>query len=249
MATTEDEEKRACIGEQYMTAVGTSSLKVDLERRTVADQVIAAGMNPHRLGMALRRLMAEWDGKAKPQPMTAQMIEALAASLDRVPAGKENAGLVRQDKDGKILYRTPPAVAADQAQDWHTHELGLLFMGLKTLPMVRDALVHWADEQEIEGGVHVAAAVLQWWLSPKCPVCKGLGFKVEEGTNRKSGKACRYKHCAGGELRLPHQAAGRRMLALIRSALAHSAREQVAMKNVLRTAKMQINAQIKGEKG
>lgn len=240
MSTTEDEEKRACIGEQYMSAVGASSLRVDLERRTVADQVIAAGMNPYRFGMALRRLMAEWDGKAKPQPMPTPQIAALAASLDRVPAGQENAGLVREDKDGKVCYRTPQAVALDQAQEWHDHELGLLFMGLKTLPEVRGALVHWADKQGIEGGLHVAAAVLQWWLNPTCPACKGRGLKVVEGTGRTSSKKCKYRSCAAGESPLPHGSNGRRMLAHIKSALAHSAREQVAKKNALKAFKLQV---------
>lgn len=191
------------VDERYASAIGTSNLRVEGERRTPADMVIAAGMNPHRLGMALRRLATEWDAVGKPPPPNAQNIEAMAAKYPRIPG----TGLV--ELRGEQM--TPAAAARREADDWYAHELGLLFQRLKTLPEVRAALVHWASAREIEDSVHVVGAVLQWWLHKTCPVCHGVKKRVVQGTGRTSSKDC-HKCKGTGEAKVPRGWAGRKML-------------------------------------
>src|SRR3954463_3216580 len=188
-----EDEKRG-IEEQYATAVGSSNLRVgnDSNIRTGGDVIAAAGMNRHRMGLALRRLMTEWDKSAKPQPLTPAKIEELARSFKTEPAqvgGAPNphAGMVEEFVDGRYRWRLPMVIAQEKAEAWHTHEQGLLFMALKTLPGVRDTLVsvaasrEWSEPHE---AVHMVAAVLQWWLHRTCPVCAGRKLKVSAGTGR-----------------------------------------------------------------
>lgn len=222
---TETPEAPPCIQEQYATAVGSSNLRVlnDANRRNIADLIIAAGMNPHRLGLALRRLATEWDSVGKPLAMSAESIEAMAAKYPRI----EGTGLVLVKtihRSGKVIEeRLLPLVAAKREADaWHASELALLFQRLKTLPEVRGALVHWAEARQIEGAVHVVGALIQWWLSPKCVVCHGVMKRVVLGTGRTSSKNCR--ECRGtGEARVPHGSVGRKLLGHIRECLGASA--------------------------
>lgn len=198
------------IEERYSSAVGTSNLRVDGVRRTPADMVIAAGMSPHRLGMALRRLASEWDATGKPPPPSAQNIAAMASKYPRIPG----TGLV--ELRGKQL--TPISAAKREANDWHAHELGLLFQRLKTMPEVRAALVHWAGEKGVEDPIHIVGAVLQWWLHKTCPVCHGAKKRIIQGTGRTSSKDC--QECKGtGEAKVPHGWAGRKMLGYMNESL------------------------------
>jgi hypothetical protein len=164
MATLYDENNPPpTIEETYSTSVSSSNLRIDTRdgARGPGDMMIAAMMNPYRMGLALTRLASEWDRSAKPLPLNARAIELLAASIDREPAtcyaqdeaGAEmamrpnpNAGMVRVELKGAdglatIEFRTPIVVANEQAQAWHAHELGLLFQRLKSLPTVRAGLV------------------------------------------------------------------------------------------------------------
>jgi hypothetical protein len=219
--------ERPDIEESYISAAGTSTMKVEPHKRTPADLIIAAGMSTHRMGLALMRLRTEWDRSAKPIPPTAVAIEQLAASLDKEPATLEDgsgehvktvpnphAGLVRDAVDGRPRYRLPLVVAKEQADRWHEHELKILLQQLKTLPAVRDGLTFWAHEQEIEEGVHLVSAVLLWWLDPTCQTCRGVKLRVVKGTGRTSSKAC--PACRGtGEGKLPHAGQGRKLLAYL----------------------------------
>lgn len=221
---TPDEDTPPTLEEQYAVAVGSSNLRVRLDRRTVADMVIAAGMNPHRLGMALRRLVTEWDAVGKPAPLNARNIEDMAAKYTRIP-GSGLVLVIGQDRDGnEVEEHLIPLVAAKREADrWHAHELGLLFQRLKTLPEVRNALVYEAAAMNLEGPEHVVGAVLQWWLNPICPVCLGVKKKVVQGTGRTGSKDCR--ECKGeGQRKLPHGYAGRKVL----SYMQHCQRQAVA---------------------
>ena len=190
------------VEESYASAAGASNLRVDAQRRTPADMVIAAGMNPHRTGLALIRLMSEWDSSARPKPMEPKAIEQLADSYPRLKNGLVLHG-------GKEVI--PLVRAKREAERWHAHELGLLFQRLKSLPTVRAALVHWAADKGIEGPEHVASAVLQWWLHQTCPACEGARFRIIKGTGRTGSKACQA--CRGsGDRSLPHGHDGRLVL-------------------------------------
>lgn len=81
-----DEETKPCISERYATAVGTSNMRVAEHGSAVADVVAAAGMNKHRTGLSLRRLLFEWDKSAKPKRLTDEQIEALAKAQKPEPA-------------------------------------------------------------------------------------------------------------------------------------------------------------------
>jgi len=208
---------RADVEESYGSAVAASSLKVEPHRRTAADMVIAAGMNSHRMGLALMRLRTEWDRSAKPLPLAPATIETLAAKLPKVEDG-EHAGLVREVVDGEERFRLPLVVAKEQADAWYEHELKLLLQQLKTLPAVRDALIVWAEGEGLEEGVHLVVAVLLWWLDSRCPVCQGSGKKIIAGTGgRSSGKACGEcrKNPNPGERKVPHGGRGRKLLAYL----------------------------------
>jgi hypothetical protein len=222
---TDTEDKPPTVGEKYSMAVNASNLRVETDRRNVADMIIAAGMSSHRLGMALRRLATEWDGVGKPPPVSTVNIEAMAAKYPRIP-GTGLVAVFTADKKGNMTEEQlmPLVLANREADAWYAHELGLLFQRLKTLPEVRGALVHWADSYEIEGAVHVVGAVLQWWLHPICPVCKGVKKRVVLGTGRTSSKDC--KECRGiGEIKVPHGPVGRRMLGYINECLRSSAHD------------------------
>jgi hypothetical protein len=106
---------------------------------------------------------------------------------------------------------TPLIAAKREAGRWYTHELGLLFQRLKTLPEVRAGLVYQANMLGIEDPVQVVGAVLQWWLQRVCPKCGGVQQVAVAGTGRLSGKVC--KVCRGsGEAKLPFGPSGRRLL-------------------------------------
>lgn len=217
LADTNTTNEKPDVEESYTSAVGASSLKVEPHRRTAADMVIAAGMNPHRVGLALMRLRTEWDKSAKPLPPTAEAIERLAAQLPRVEAGP-HAGLVREKlASGEERFRLPLVVAKEQADAWHQHELKLLLQQLKTLPEVRDALVFWAEAEGLEEGLHLVVAVLLWWLDPRCPVCQGSGKKIVAGTGGRAKGACGEcrKNPNPGERKVPHGGRGRKLLAYL----------------------------------
>lgn len=55
------------IEEQYSKAVSSSNLRVELDRRSPADILIASGLNNSRLGGALMRLRAEFSSDSVPR--------------------------------------------------------------------------------------------------------------------------------------------------------------------------------------
>ena len=224
VAIIDDENPPIGIDEQYSSAIVSSNLRmVDHGRRPI-DLILAAGMNPHRLGMALRRLESEWHSTSHPILQSAKQIEALARTFAVEPKDSPYAGMVRVSADIKgrfgreavdVGYVLPLVLAKRTANAWHAHDLGLLFQQLKTLPEVRAALVYWAEDKGIDDGIHIAGKVLMWWLSPKCRVCAGVKLRVVQGTGRLSSKLC--KACRGtGEADPPHGMIGLKMLAHIR---------------------------------
>ena len=61
------EATRPDINEQYTSATHASNLRVEADRKSSADILIAAGWAHARLGSALLRLHSEWDGAAHPK--------------------------------------------------------------------------------------------------------------------------------------------------------------------------------------
>lgn len=166
--------------ERYSTATHSSNLRVQAERSSPADLIIAAGMSPSRLGAALLRLHSEFDSAEQPKRMQREAIEVLAQTLPRLP----NKAL-----DMKAAHQT--------AHAWHLHELKILMGKLKTLPAVRVELVAWARKNTMADADKRVAEVLIYWLHPVCPVCEGRGKEKIPGTPSLSHRDCRDCHGTG----------------------------------------------------
>lgn len=173
MSTTDD---RPSIDERYSSATHATKLTVDPDHTGAADMLIAAGWSPSRLGAALLRLVSEWDGAEKPQPMHARGLNILAAEI-----AKEHS-------------RTPIEAdhkeARQQAAQWLEHEHKILMGKLKTLPEVRAALTTWVIEKNMPAPEQVAAETLMWWLDATCRHCHGRKWEIIKDTGRLSDKVC-----------------------------------------------------------
>lgn len=194
------------IEERYSSATNASNLKVERDhlRRNVADILIAAGWSRSRFGTALMRLQSEWDGCAKPRPMSAAAVKVLAGTFSKElgPDGKlqvealgAEAAAKRQEGTGGYERVAPLEAARRQASDWHLQELGLLFQRLKTLVEVREMLDEYGCLKRIESSAVVAAGVIVWWLHHTCPSCHGAAYELIPGTDKRSTRIC--KTCKG----------------------------------------------------
>lgn len=174
-------EDRPSIDERYTSATHASSLVVTSERGGAGDMLIAAGWSPSRLGAALLRLVSEWDGAEKPQPMHARGINILAAEIAR--------------KNGREPTEADHKEARQQAAKWLEHEHKILMGKLKTLPEVRAALTIWVKEAGIPDHATAAAETLMWWLDATCRHCHGRKWEILKDTGRLSDKVC--QECKG----------------------------------------------------
>lgn len=182
------------LDERYASATSASNLKVAMDRPNVADILIAAGWSRNRFGTALMRLQSEWDGTAKPRPLSDAALRVLAGKL------MEHPPLVLSPHG---VQSWPGWRAKLQAHEWHMQDLGLQFQRLKTLPAVREALARFGWLTKIESSETKAAAVIAWWLHHVCPICNGGGYELIAGSNRQSARVC--GHCKGSrETKLPY---------------------------------------------
>ena len=180
------------IEEKYSSAVHASNLRVEADRGSPADILIAAAWSPSRLGGALLRLHSEWDSAAKPRRVSQDAITGFARTI----AGKTEAE--KRAKAQKI------------ADDWYLHEAGMLFGRLKTMPQVREQVIIKLEIWNIESARHIGPAILLHWIDPVCRPCDGLKFVKILGAPSLSIKACR--HCQGsGKAPMPFPEIGRRM--------------------------------------
>ena len=201
-------QETADINEQYSVATNSANLRMEADRRSSADILVAAGWAPSRLGSALLRLHSEFDSVQHPIKPSIAAIEAIAKSMDP-----------------KMQLSERLEAAKATAAEWHAHEIGLMLGRLKSLPAVREQLVIQSDKWGMDNPRHVAASVIQWWLSRQCTSCHGIKFQVIEGTARLSGKLC--KTCRGtGETGIPCGEAGKRIAIYIDDCL-HRARNQI----------------------
>lgn len=239
------------VDESYLSAACASSLKLEPHRHASADLIAAAGMNMHRTGLALLRLVSEWQSGATPQPTTTRLPKELRkeVAVARVDSGivaseEEYGGMRLADKNDRRAAAQPSAheiqlaeaearrLAAESA-DWHLHETKLRLQRLKTLPTVRAALVHWVRERDWEDADAEAlvAGVLRYFLAPKCSSCGGSGVREFAGNNRhgagKACRACRERMKEGkirvmGEMPLPGHGRGRALLKHMLSCIARA---------------------------
>lgn len=215
----DEENPPPTIEEAYATTIGSSNLRHEFDRPGAVQLIIAAGINPHTLGKALMRLRTEWDTSAKPKPATEEQIKGLARSLQ---VTRRPLYVISPERMQDHVNHMSRAWCLDeahrQAAVWHADELTRLLQRLKSMPMVRGALIPWAEIQGIDGAQHVVAAALLWWLHSICPACKGVQKKVVQGTGRTSSKNCTA--CKGeGNTKVPHGFLGRKVVGFINNAV------------------------------
>ena len=201
------------IEEQYVSACHTSNMRVEADRRGAGDVIIAAGMNPVRLGGALLRLHSEWDGCEKPRKWSA----ALVADLTDKLAGPKPSPVARSVAGVK---------AVAQAHQAYLHEMAILFGKLKTMPDVRAQVVLELRKWGVPDAETVGPAVLLHWLDAVCHPCGGLKFLPIPNTPALSKNRC--KACAGAGISFtPYGETGKRMENFLDDCT-HRARQQIS---------------------
>ena len=202
---TATDEKRG-IEEAYQVAGNSSDLRVEADRRSDAEILIAAGWSDSRVGIALLRLHSEWDRAEKPRRPTPQAIAALEASL-RMPC----LPLACDERALKAANLKARHNAAQRmAQDWYMREMAKLVNKLKSLPAVRAQLVAYVPKWGIAEAAIKVPAVIAYWLDQTCHHCHGLKFLQVAGAPVLSTKACRACH-GSGIAPVPHGQEGRRV--------------------------------------
>jgi hypothetical protein len=222
-----DSDERRGTEEVYAGAISTGSTRVgnDHTIRTPGDVIAAAGMNKHRMGLALARLASEWNSGATPKPKPDPDVKALARqTAERRWARAPFVFLpIVHAEDVKAAEREAER-QIKEAGAWQEQEHGLRLQRLKTLPLVRAGLLAYVTSRGWEGGEHLVAAVIQRFLSPVCSACEGRGLRVIPGTNRTGKKAC--GECKGsGETKVPHGGCGRALLNHMKACTATAARD------------------------
>jgi hypothetical protein len=181
----------ASIDEAYQSAVASSNLRVgnDHTLPTPGDMVAAAGMNKHRMGLALLRLQTEWAKSARPRPPTPDDIGRLSRTY-KTETERPHAGKVKIELGDAVEYILPLRQAKRERWAWHEQEMQRAFGALRTLPWVRDGILARARLDGWGCDSRAVAEVLLWWLNPKCETCEGHKEDVVAGTGRTNGKVC-----------------------------------------------------------
>jgi hypothetical protein len=166
-----------CIEERYLAATNTSTLLVELDRRSPGDIVIAAGWSHNQLGLALLHLRGQWDRCDKPRK--------------RTPAEIALRALAFKDKKGRPDLRR----ATIEAMVWHASAMRERAMKLSGRSVVVGYLTDWAQESGVD--VDLISPALFHWLSPTCPACDGHGKKQVPYGEEPSKENC--QHCRGAK--------------------------------------------------
>jgi hypothetical protein len=228
-----EKSERPQVDEIYsVAATGGRGLRVEADRRTAADVVIAAGMSPHRLGLAMLRLRGEWDGLAKPEPPTQKDVVALAATApvitDDADVNKGKVAVAAKRRDGgDTTYMLPLVWAYRERQRWYDERLREAALALPSYADVHAAVTQWLGDGP-DHPASVARTTIFYWLHPRCPVCMGRKKRVVEGTGRLSGKQCGECHGTGLS-KLHHGGWGRRALSHIHDSM-NAARKDLSAK-------------------
>lgn len=105
--------------EQYSTATNANNLRVEADKRSQADILIAAGWSHSRTGMALLRLHSEYDGVGHPHPGTKIYLHEVALMLGKLKTLPEaRAMLIAHVELWKRPVEAPADLAADVLMWW-----------------------------------------------------------------------------------------------------------------------------------
>lgn len=187
--------------ERYASSIQSSSLRVEAHVRGDADFLIAAGWCKSRFGAALMRLQAEWDGAERwgvkiPVRPTKRAITA-EARVKFEPGTKRVKGEERPTVIRKITADSMKD-AREKLEARYEAEMERAFSALKTLPDVtRDFEIKLRMDGHDDS---LAAAILLYWLDPRCKVCHGTGLQAK--SERGCGKCREHPGLAsapGGE--------------------------------------------------
>lgn len=174
---------RLTVDERYATAVDSSHLEVEPDRRCDVDMLIAAGWVRDGLGTSLYRLRVEWDA-VQTEHRTAvgamRFQEARAAAKDREAWQLEQKG---QAAAASALREIAAAVRKSASAAALTEQT-MLLARLKGLRQAREAVhafgralaarARLSPDDPLVG--QVSAKALDLWLNDGCPACEGRGF-------------------------------------------------------------------------
>lgn len=199
--------------ERYATATQSSSLRVQADVRGDADYLIAAGWCKSRIGAALMRLQAEWDGAERwsvrvPVKPTKRAIQAEAQ--------------VSMTKGIRKITVASMEAARLKLEKRYENELAKVMRSLKSLP---EAAMNLKIKLALEGqSADLAAPVLLYWLDPVCKVCQGQKYQLAPCKTKLSGRACGC--CDGaGIAKAPGGEAGRDAVGFLDSCISRAGRE------------------------
>lgn len=195
-----NDEKRG-VEEQYTSAMSTSDLRVEADRKCDADIIIVSGWSQGRIGGALMRLHTEYDGSEKPRLLD---FGYFMPDLVRAAAAVAKDGKVSKEEMRRLKKR-----AHELANKFNVSQLTVFLSKLKSLPEVRTQVTLELLKRGMKDAEPVAVDLIRWWLHQTCPVCNGTKMQTAEGTGRHNGKAC--PECQGtGKTVSPAEALGRR---------------------------------------
>lgn len=160
-------EERPTVGERYSSAVESSNLKVNPERRGDADYMIAAGMLGDRLGALLLRLRVEFDAvrmdlrlKKGTAPIDRLLILQKLKTLDEAKGALARFSVQQATKR---RFMQPDDV--------------VLKLAGRVLDVHLDPLCHHCDGRGSNGGAHRGE------MKQICRPCKGTGHR-KDGVGR-----------------------------------------------------------------
>ena len=149
-----DTHDRPGLDEQYIVATNGNDLKVDPDRTTAADHLIAAGLVGNRMGSILIHLIGEWASADKPPKWTDDEVALRAQSLPKL----------KKDKPDLKRARGEAIVA-------HARALRETYFSLPSRTAALDIMAEWAWRRQVDPDL--LSPSLYHYLSPSCPVCEG----------------------------------------------------------------------------
>lgn len=195
------DEKRG-IEEAYTSAMSTSNLRVEADRRGDADIIIASGWSQGRIGGALMRLHTEYDASEKPRTLS---LEFFMPDMVKKAAAVAKDGKVSREEMGRLRK-----AASRMAHEFNLNQLRIFLGKLKALSDVRTQTTLELVKRGVDDAEAVGVEIVRWWLNQTCHVCRGTKFQTVEGTGRHNGKAC--VACYGtGKSEAPHEQTGRKL--------------------------------------
>ena len=205
-----DTNERPDLDERYIGATNSSDLRLNYDATCDATHLIAAGLIGNRMGAALIHLRAEWDAADKPRKATDAEIAARAGEL---PKRKGKADLKRARGEMVVAHAVAMRHRAHAMRGW--------------LPAL-SIMAEWATSRGLD--VDLLSPALYHWLSPRCPVCDGLGARRMEDAPV-LGKTC---HACNGSGMWPKPLGADRIHDWLASCVAKARRERGNMLHVAR---------------